>query len=787
MSKPFKRNHPLHLCRSGTSFQYNRIFPEGFPSAPGIPKQIRWSLGQDFDIAVRCAEHLNRSFDLLLRHALEQRWHAQRIVIAIERIREDFKETLQRIQLPLGDLPTPRLLACASMAQGYERLTQACRTSNAMALGPDGFYYLKLNPSTELRSRLLVDFHRLDWCLDTTELEVACWKAAYIFQALVELERLELRGRLHEVQRFQATILALHDYLAYVRKDHGFELHHIPLSLPQSVNELLSDPPLRESGVCKHLECLFMSQNADGYFVLEMDLSPLSIPGPTHRLNLRSTSIINATLAFTMVMQEAGEHLDGLLREASSNDAAVAHAMVEIADLFRRHLDIDQGDQALLPTLHRDPSGAPETVDPKIVAAITAMANLLPIDQQNGLQQLLNAPPPVYPGNELPSRALRFGQLVSAFSQQQEIEQTRSHPRTRQLNLSRLDVLIEIVGTERVASTLTRAETIKIRDQIRLYPRNRNKLFGCKHAPLHQVIGKGAYTPIHPRTGKQYFELLQRVLRYGLDFELIPIDPSSGLTFNTKGASPPRRRTWSREQLEKALRGPVYTLSEPPRWRLEDFKFWLPLLGSYQGARLNELCQLTVGDIREEHGIWFMSLNDDGNDDTDGMSQKRLKNTQSRRNVPIHRVLLDAGFLTFVAQRRAIPDSTPSTPLFCGLPSRGIGYSSQTASKWFLGNGSSSGGYLSLCGLSQDKLTFHGLRHTFINQARQQNLDILVVKALVGHTDDSVTGQYGDAYSLQVLNEMLQKIDYGIDTTHIHYRYYFDIRFKKHSPRITIR
>ena len=41
--------------------------------------------------------------------------------------------------------------------------------SNAIALGPDGFYYLKITPSTELRSRLLVDFHRLDWCLDTTE------------------------------------------------------------------------------------------------------------------------------------------------------------------------------------------------------------------------------------------------------------------------------------------------------------------------------------------------------------------------------------------------------------------------------------------------------------------------------------------------------------------------------------------------------------------------------------------------------------------------------------------
>jgi integrase len=783
MSKPFKRNHPLHLCRSGNSFQYNRIFTEGFPSAPGIPKQIRWSLGLDFGIAARCAELLNRSFDLLVNQALEQRWHTQRVVTAIERIRAEFKETLQHIQLPLGELPSPQMLACADLAQGYERLNQACRIANPIALDTDGLYRLTLTPSTELRSRLLVDFHRFDWCLDTSEFEVACWKAAYIFQAMVELERLEIRGHLPEVRRFQVMVHALYDYLAYVRKDHGVGLHHIPMGLPQSVSELLSKPSHQENSDCKHLECLFLTQDKDGYFVLEIDLAPLSIPGPTLHLNLRTTSIIKATLAFTMVMKEVGDCLDELKLANTISVDAVASAMAEITELFCRYLDLNQGDHPLLPSPHMNPAGDPETADPKIVAAITAMANLLPASQQKSLQQLLNAPPPVYPGNELPSRALRFGQLVDEFSQQQEIEQTWTHPRTRQLNLSRLGALVEIVGADRVASTLTRAETIKIRDQIRLYPRNRNKLFGCKNAPLHQVIGKGTYTPIHPRTGKQYFELLQRVLRYGLDFELIPSDPSSGLSFNTKGAAPARRRTWSRDQLERALRGPVYTLKEQARWRMDDFKFWLPLLGAYQGARLNELCQLTAGDIRKEHDIWYMSLNDDG-DDESGMAQKRLKNMQSRRNVPLHRAVLEAGFLTFVEHRKAIPGSTSASPLFGGLTSHATSHSSHTASKWFLGNGTSSGGYLQQCGLGQERLTFHGLRHTFINQARQQNLDVLVVKALVGHTDDSVTSQYGDAYSLQVLNTVLQKLDYNIDTSHIHYLNYLNLTSKKHSPKI---
>lgn len=783
MSKPSQLHHPIHLCRSGNGFQYNRMFPEGFPSSPGIPKQIRWSLGQDFEMARRCTEKLNQHFDQMISNALAQRWPVQRIAQAIERIREDFREILQHLHLPLGDLPTPRLLACANLAQGYERLTQACRSTNVLGLGADGFYYLKIHPSSELQNRLLFEFHRLDWCLDTTELEVACWKAAYIFQALLELERWEKTGHLHESQSFRATTVALHDYLAYVRKDHGFGLNHIPPTLPQSINELMSYPALGSGDRVKHLECMHIFQNEDGYFVLEIDFSSLSIPGPTRRLNLRSTSVINVTLTFTEVMHETGEIIDRLLRVDTSNDDAVSRAMLEIADLYRRHLDIDQGDQPYLPMLTNESDGSADVIDPAIIAAITAMAKLLPVARQDALQQLLNTPPPAYPGNELPSRALRFGQLLTAFSKQQELEQAWSHPKTRKLNLSRLNVLSEIVGADRVAATLTRAEVIKIRDAIRQYPRNRNKLFETKQAALPEVIAKGNYTPIHPRTGKQYFELLRRVLRYGLDVELIPHDPSGGLIFNTKGAAPPKRRTWNREQLIKVLAGPVYSLTEPPRWRMDDYKFWLPLLGIYQGARLNELCQLTVGDIREAQGIWFMSVNDDDESaDGDSTPQKRLKNSQSLRNIPLHHVLIEAGFLQFVAQQRAIPGTTRATPLFHGLSSPRPGYSSQTASRWFLGNCSSSGGYVSQCGLGKDQLTFHGLRHTFINQARQQDLDILIIKALVGHTDDSVTGLYGNTYPLHVLNKVLQKIDYGIDTAHIHYRYYFDIKSKKYAP-----
>lgn len=770
MSKASHHDHPAHLSVAGQSFQYYRSLPVDFPRCADTPKQIRWSLGRNFEIAKLCTRRLNQRLDELIAAVRRETWPARRALKALEEIREQHQQLYQDLHLPLGDLPTPRRLASSNLAEGYQRLTDELQRENVIYQGNDGGYHLKIVPTPPLLRWCMLDFHRLDWPLDTTELEVACWRSAYIFQAVVLLERWEGTGILLPQHDFRVFVLALHDYLAYVRKDHGFGLQSIPASLPQSIADLLHCQPISDRPDPRHMNCVYLMQDEQGFIVIDIDFSSLGFAGRTRQLNLKTTSVIVASLIFSFVMHELGEVLDGLIRLDSGNPDVVEQAMREIADLFRRYLDLEEGDSPLRSQVDQAEERG-QGVDPQIAAALTAMSSLLPQVQQNALQQLLNTPPPVYPGNELPSRALRFGELVKQFIGQQDKEQVWTHPRTRQLNHSRLDVLLEIVGADRVVTTLTRAEIIRLRDTIRLYPRNRNKQAGCHNRPLHEVITQGNYTPINPRTGKQYFELLQRVLRYALDHELITTDVSAGLAFNTKGAPRPKRRTYTHTQIEKLLNGPVYTLTELPAWRLRDYKFWLPLLGLFQGARLNELCQLRIEDVRCEQGIWLISINDRG--------EKQLKTGASDRDVPLHQAVLDAGFLEFVEQRRMAPGSTVTTPLFAGLPSYGIGYSSHSASKWFLGNGTSGSSYLSLCNLGEDGLTFHGLRHTFITQARNQHLDILVVKALVGHADDSVTGGYGEGYPLPVLYEVLQKINYQIAIDHIHYRRYHTLQLRQ--------
>ena len=54
-------------------------------------------------------------------------------------------------------------------------------------------------------------------------------------------------------------------------------------------------------------------------------------------------------------------------------------------------------------------------------------------------------------------------------------------------------------------------------------------------------------------------------------------------------------------------------------------------------------------------------------------------------------------------------------------------------------------------GITDDKLNFHSLRHTFIDALRNQALvEEPVIKSIIGHSSGNVTGRYGAGHSIDV-------------------------------------
>lgn len=63
--------------------------------------------------------------------------------------------------------------------------------------------------------------------------------------------------------------------------------------------------------------------------------------------------------------------------------------------------------------------------------------------------------------------------------------------------------------------------------------------------------------------------------------------------------------------------------------------YWLPLIALFTGARLGEICQLKITDIKKEENVYCIDINEDDED-------KSIKTKDSSvRIIPIHKVLLD--------------------------------------------------------------------------------------------------------------------------------------------------
>jgi integrase len=123
--------------------------------------------------------------------------------------------------------------------------------------------------------------------------------------------------------------------------------------------------------------------------------------------------------------------------------------------------------------------------------------------------------------------------------------------------------------------------------------------------------------------------------------------------------------------------------------------YWLPLLGLYTGARINELCQLALSDIRcSPSGTWFLDINDEE-------ARKKLKTTSAVRSVPVHPHLIELGLIQWGDRLR----TDGYKRLFPELKHDAVKGYSKAAVKWF-------STYLQRFGIERDNTkVFHSFRH----------------------------------------------------------------------------
>lgn len=267
---------------------------------------------------------------------------------------------------------------------------------------------------------------------------------------------------------------------------------------------------------------------------------------------------------------------------------------------------------------------------------------------------------------------------------------------------------------------------------------------------IREILEMEADQKLSISSVNKYLGIAKALFNFAVRNNYITSNPAEGLQISKKkrkrGASE-RRAVFTPEDLTLLLRSQEYLKDK----HKHPHNFWLPLLGLFTGARIEELCQLYVEDVKELNGVWVLDINANAQD-------KRLKTPDSKRMIPLHPFLVeDLRFIKFVQHQ----GSQGHERIFPEL--RRINYRySHAPSKWF-------GSYRKRCGISDSDKTFHSFRHGFINYLKQEEVNLGIIKQLVGHSDSDITsGVYGKSFPPEKLyHEAISKMDFGVDLSHL--------------------
>jgi len=309
---------------------------------------------------------------------------------------------------------------------------------------------------------------------------------------------------------------------------------------------------------------------------------------------------------------------------------------------------------------------------------------------------------------------------------------------------------------------VTKNHCIDFRDLMSRYPARPTK--DQKRLPIRELVAtlkkSGVmYAPLTPKTlNDTVFAAVKAVFADALESRGLP-NPMAGIAVAESSTHEPSRFPYSGSDLS------LLFAADPFRGRMVqddraagEAQKWLPLLDVFTGARLEELAQLAVTDVKVEDAFHFIQFQE-RYDGFDPGFRRSLKNAASHRRVPIHSALIGLGFLDFVQQQRG----NGLVHLFPNMKwderkKNDKSYKvSQRFTNWWA--------EYSRTIVPDPQKSFHSFRHTVTERLRNAGVEEALNDALTGHATPGQGARYGrdrngGRYSLTVLGSAIEKLSY---------------------------
>jgi integrase len=302
-----------------------------------------------------------------------------------------------------------------------------------------------------------------------------------------------------------------------------------------------------------------------------------------------------------------------------------------------------------------------------------------------------------------------------------------------------LALLVEYFGPDKAMDQITRQDAAEMKQVVLSMPVNRKTKPETRDLTLQEAIAVPGLPRPSIKTVNSYLDMFRRFWDWAERHGHAPVKLFNGMKVAKAKHTDEGRKAYTPDQtgkLHATLTGNASRLVKK-----DDYK-WGALLGLYTGARLREIAQLDVADIRQEGGIWYLDINGDG-------PNKSLKTPAAKRRVPVHSGLIRLGFLDWVAAK---PKGKRLFLSFTYNAKEGYG---RNLGRWF--NNVLLPG---LC-MKESGLVFHSLRHTMVTRLAQAGVSEPLFQEIVGHERQGVAQQvyFKEGHTLAQKQEALEKFE----------------------------
>ena len=316
-------------------------------------------------------------------------------------------------------------------------------------------------------------------------------------------------------------------------------------------------------------------------------------------------------------------------------------------------------------------------------------------------------------------------------------------PHTASQRKMHLETLQTILGDQFIVETLNKAHARTVQEIVSKLPvdwKNNKKTTGMT---IKKAVEVEDVKRISVKTSNEYLGAYITFGKWLIDRGHIDKNPFEGMKTRQGGkrkAENPRL-AYTAQQMQQIVSGLEDDKIKNGR---KQFRYWGVLIASYTGARLEEIAQLHLSDIKEQDDIVYFDINDDG-------ENKELKTESSKRIIPIHQNLIDKGLLKHIQKLK----DNGHERLFPDLKyTQKHGYG-RNLSEWYRNT------YLPSLGFKEKGMDFHSFRHTVATELGEAGVQEALQKRILGHSmANDITAGYDKSTRLGLMKEALEELPY---------------------------